>query len=268
MEAGLIYNVIFTFHLTLLSAIAHLSTGMQIKLSTASLLKLRLVIPVFCYFWFSLWYTLVVRAYQIPLTASVGRAGFVVFWMLNYLTFLAVGLALEALFSLLTIRWFPFALIFWIILNITSSFLPIQLMQPFYRWGYAWPFRLNVEASKLLFYDTEPRHYLGRYFGGLMAWACAGVVCLVAFQLLDRWRLDRTLRAGIEAKKRAEADEKGLSPPSSPSAHASSSLSSAHRTASREQQGLRTEEERHEVFPSAHLYPEAPSNDVEARQSA
>lgn len=142
-------------------------------------------------------------------SAPEGRAGFVVFWTLTYLTFLAIELALQALFSLLTIRWSPLALIGWIILNITSSFLPIELMQPFYRWGRAWPFRLNVEASKITFYDTEPRHQLGMYMGDLMAWDAAGVFSVCAFQLLDRWRMDRNTHKGIEAKEHAQADEKG-----------------------------------------------------------
>lgn len=213
MEAGLIYNIIFAFHLTLLSAVARLQSGLNKRLTTGSLLKVRLAVPAFCYFWFSLWYALIVRAYQVPLDTSVGRAGFVVFWMLNYVSFMATGFALEAFLSLLTLRWFPFSLMFWIILNITSSFLPLELMQPFYFWGYAWPFRLNVQASKLIFYDTEPQHYLGRYFGGLIAWALAGIVSICAAQLLDRWRIDRSMRAAAASKKHAnvEADEKAPS---------------------------------------------------------
>lgn len=211
MEAGLIYNVIFTFHLVLFSAIARLSTGLQMKLTTGSLLKLRLAVPAFCYFWFSLFYTLVNRAFQEPFDNSVGSAGFVTFWALNYLTYLAVGLALEALMSLLTMRWFPFALIFWIILNITSSFLPIELMQPFYRWGRAWPFRLNVQATKLIIFNTEPPHLLGEYMGGEMAWAFAGVVAVIAFQLLDRWRMDRGAKAQMASKEGTQVDEEEVS---------------------------------------------------------
>jgi hypothetical protein len=207
MEAGLIYNTIFTFLLVLLSAVCRMKTGLQMKLTTASLIKTRLAVPAFAYIWFSLFYTLVVRAFQVPLDTAVGRAGFVVFWILNYFTFLAIGLALEAFISLVTIRWFPFTLIGWIILNITSSFLPVTLMQPFYHWAYAWPFRLNVEASKLLFFSTQRNSILGQYFGGLIAWSVAGVISVTLFQLLDRWRMDRGMKKQIEQKNKKNADE-------------------------------------------------------------
>jgi len=210
MEAAYIYNVIFTFHLVILSTVARLSTGLQMKLTTSSLLKIRLAVPAFGYFWFSLWYTLVNRAFQVPFNNSLGSAGFVVFWALNYITYLAVGLALESLISLLTMRWFPFALISWIILNITSSFLPIELMQPFYRWGRAFPFRLNVEATKLILYDTQPRHILGQYMGGLLAWTFAGIISLVLFQLLDRWRMERGIKKQMNSSDRGDqVEEKG-----------------------------------------------------------
>jgi hypothetical protein len=177
------------------------------KLTTASLLKIRIAVPAFCYIWFSLFYALVCRAFQDPFYNSVGAAGFVVFWALNYVTFLAIGLALEAFMSLLTMRWFPFSLIFWIILNITSSFLPVILMQPFYRWARVWPFRLNVEATKIIFYDTQPPSILGQYFGGLFAWAFAGIVAVLLFQLLDRWRMERGIKKQMEQKKHKQAEE-------------------------------------------------------------
>lgn len=209
MEAGLIYNVIFCFFLVLFSTIARFKTGFHMKLTTGSLLKIRLAVPAFCYIWFSLFYTLVCRAFQDPFQTAVGQGGFVVFWILNYFTFLALGLALEAMMSLLTMRWFPFSLITWIILNITSSFLPITLMQPFYRWGYAWPFRLNVEATKLIFYATQRNSYLGHYFGGLMAWSVAGIISVTGFQLLDRWRMEKGMKQHMRERKQAESDEGG-----------------------------------------------------------
>jgi hypothetical protein len=211
MEAALIYNVIFTFHLVVLSFIARMSSGLQMKLTTASLLKVRLAVPAFFYIWFSLWYTLVNRAFEVPLSNIVGDGGFVVFWALNYVTYMAIGLALEAFISLLTIRWFPFSLITWIILNITASFLPIPLMDPFYRWGRAFPFRLNVEATKIILYGTQPNHVLGQYFGGLIAWTVAGLFFVTAFQLLERWRTERGIKKAkaAEYNKEREADEDG-----------------------------------------------------------
>lgn len=73
----------------------------------------------------SLWYTTLLSAFQIPLTHILGHSGWLAAWALNYLSFLALGLAMEVAITVLGIRGMPFFLILWIILNITSSFLPI-----------------------------------------------------------------------------------------------------------------------------------------------
>lgn len=57
--------------------------------------------------------------------------------MLNWITLASLGTAMEAMITLLTIRFFPLFLITWIILNVTSSFFPPILMEYFYRFGYA-----------------------------------------------------------------------------------------------------------------------------------
>ncbi len=44
-----------------------------------------------------------------------GHSGFLVFWMLSYVGMLAIGLAIEAMFTILNIRFTPFFLITWII---------------------------------------------------------------------------------------------------------------------------------------------------------
>lgn len=80
-------------------------------------------------------------------------------------------------------------------------------MQPFYRWGRAWPFRLNVEATKIIFYDTQPPHILGQYIGGLMAWAFAGIIVVILAQLLDRWRMEKGQRQEKQ-NKASQVDEK------------------------------------------------------------
>ena len=55
----------------------------------------------------------------------MGHVGWLATWALNYLSFLALGLAMEVAITLLGLKWMPFFLITWIIINITSSFLPI-----------------------------------------------------------------------------------------------------------------------------------------------
>jgi hypothetical protein len=80
-------------------------TGWNNKLTFHSLYLWRLGVPAFFYFWMSLVFTTVSRAFQIPMQASVGRAGFVVLWMLNYCTLFAIGLSMESTLSLLTAKF-------------------------------------------------------------------------------------------------------------------------------------------------------------------
>lgn len=44
-----------------------------------------------------------------------GNSGFLVLWALNFVGMLAVGLALEAMFTILTHRFMPYFMITWII---------------------------------------------------------------------------------------------------------------------------------------------------------
>lgn len=191
MEAGLLYLTIFTFHFALLSYFGRMFSGLFVKLKFRSLVLMRLTFCTIMYFFLGLWYTCINRAFQEPLSKHVGDAGFVVLWALSFVTLLAVGLPMESMISLLTIRWFPYFLIFWIILNLTSSFLPIDLMQRFYRWGYAFPFYNNVQATKVILYGIQPNEFLGRYFGILFGWVGVNLVGVTFFTALERRRADR-----------------------------------------------------------------------------
>lgn len=150
------------------------------------------------------------RAFQLPMYDHLGQAGFVVLWAFNYVGMVGVGLALEAGLSLLTPKWFPMFLITWIIINITSSFLPQVLQNEFYTWFVAFPFYNLVQAYKLILYGTQESHLLGLYFGILSAWAVVGTFMVAAMQVLDRKRSDKMMREGIQEKKKKEEDQDRL----------------------------------------------------------
>lgn len=207
MEAGLIYLTIFTFHYALISFFGRTFSGLQNKLKFWNLVGMRLTSCAVMYFFLALWYACLNRAFQEPLQSSVGKAGFVVLWMLTWITLFAVGLAMESMISLLTPRFFPFFLIFWIITNLSSSFLPLELMQRFYWWGYGWPFYQNVQATKIIMYGNQPTHILGRYFGVLIAWAVVNVVALILCSWVERRRGDRGARRQIEEKQAKEREQ-------------------------------------------------------------
>ncbi|KAL8280092.1 hypothetical protein RQP46_007422 [Phenoliferia psychrophenolica] len=162
LEAGLIYFVIFAFHVTLFSFFSRIpllqragKDKLYVKLS--HFIALRLVPVVIVYLFLSLWYSLVNVAFNVPMDGNghsglSSQAGF-------------MGLAMEFMITLLTIKFFPMFLITWIITNVTSSFFPPTLMETFYRYGYAMPFYNSVTADKFIFWGARNR--LGLNFGVL-----------------------------------------------------------------------------------------------------
>lgn len=100
----------------------------------------------------SLAYSLVSLGFQIPFanpTAATtevaenpnafGKATFVVYWMINYVGMIALGLACENVAMLIGQPWTAIWLIFWVITNVSTSFYSLELAPKFYYWGYAWP---------------------------------------------------------------------------------------------------------------------------------
>lgn len=135
MEASLIYFLIFTFIFAMFQAMARMKTGLQKKLSFGSLLGLRFSSTLVAYFFLvsrmfdlsdvrlknsadarqSLWETLIIRAFQVPLRAVFGSGGFPILWALNFVTITACGWALETVICIVGPAWLPFFLTLWII---------------------------------------------------------------------------------------------------------------------------------------------------------
>lgn len=101
----------------------------------------------------------------------------------------SVGLALEVFLSLLTPRFFPFLLVTLIICNLSSVIVPVPLMHKFYRFAYAMPFYQNVQATKVILFETERRNALARYFGVLGAWVVLMLGLLVGAQWMEQKRV-------------------------------------------------------------------------------
>ncbi|GJN89696.1 hypothetical protein Rhopal_002683-T1 [Rhodotorula paludigena] len=207
LEAGLIYYIIFAFHIAIILLFSRmpLQQSMQkqgVRISWLHTCLLRLG-PVFVgYFFLSLAYSLINIAFLLPMDgngyAGFGpQGGFMVFWMLNLLTIFALGLAMESMLTLLTLRFFPFFLISWIILNITSSFFPATLAEHFYKYGYAMPFWHTTTATKHIMWGARNR--LGLNFGVLVAWCALSFCTLCLFELM--WR---RIEERKERKQRAK----------------------------------------------------------------
>lgn len=160
-------------------------------------------------------YSLVSLAFQIPFnnvgrystTASVtnanpfGHGTFPVYCALNFVGIMALGLACEnASMFLSTLSATPYSslfILFWLVANASVSLYPIELANPFYRYGYAMPMKQMVEASKTLILGT--RSNLPLNFGILIAWAALGTIVFPLACWLMRWK-------GIETKISAERE--------------------------------------------------------------
>ncbi|KAJ7907285.1 hypothetical protein B0H13DRAFT_1618579 [Mycena leptocephala] len=134
-----------------------------------------------------LFYTLLSRAFQLPFDRQFGSAGFVVFWMLNWIGMLACGLALEAMITLLTARFTPFFLLLWIISNVSVLIFPLEVLPHVYRYGYAFPFYNVSRAVRSIVFRTK--NDVGMNFGVLIAWVALSCITLPLFQWFMRRRL-------------------------------------------------------------------------------
>ncbi|KAF7298492.1 DUF3533 domain-containing protein [Mycena kentingensis (nom. inval.)] len=194
---GLIYLLILAFFIVNVSASARLLSGLESRLSLRSLVLLRLGTSFIAYFFVSLFYTLLSRAFQLPFSRHFGFAGFPIFWMLNFIGMLACGLALEAMLTLLTIRFVPFFLILWIIANVAAAVYPIQALPHIYRYGYGFPVYNISRAVRAIVFGTK--NELGMNFGVLFAWIVLSCVTISLFQ----WFVRRRARSVAVAAEKA-----------------------------------------------------------------
>ncbi|TVY46072.1 Nitrosoguanidine resistance protein [Lachnellula occidentalis] len=214
VTVGLIYLIIlsfFSFSFYLPIHMKFISPGHR-PLHFYQLIIWRWFATVTAYLFLSLFYSLISLAFQIPFstppaseTAVVNPANayhygsFVVYWMLNFVGMVALGLACENVAMIVGQPWTAFWLIFWVITNVSTSFYSITLAPHFYYWGYAWPLRNLVDASRTILFDTHSK--IGLNFGVLFAWAAVNTVLFPLACWFMRWK---TMR---EKKKEAQSKE-------------------------------------------------------------
>ncbi|KAF8179912.1 hypothetical protein BJ912DRAFT_1062709 [Pholiota molesta] len=177
---GLIYQVILSFFVVMTGQGARDASGLTRKLSTRTLIILRLTSSFVAYFFISLFYCLLSLAFNLDFTRKFGHSGFLVFWMLNYAGMLALGLALESLITLLTPRFIPLFMLTWIIINVSVCVFPIDVLPIFYRYGYAMPFYNLTRAMRTIIFGTRNR--VGFNFGILLIWVAISVFTLPVIQ--------------------------------------------------------------------------------------
>ncbi|TFY73045.1 hypothetical protein EWM64_g10967, partial [Hericium alpestre] len=195
---GLIYLLILAYVLTLFHFGAR--AAIQDRLTLRALLLMRIIIPIIAYFIISCFYSLLNLAFQVPFNRWYGHSGFVIYWMMSWLGMAALGLAVEAMITLLTIRFVPFFLVLWLIVNVSVCFYPIPLLPGVFRYGYAMPFYNVQRAVRTIVFGTK--NQLGLNFGVQIAWIAVSLVSIVLIQAWRRWE-ERKAKDGSGAKETA-----------------------------------------------------------------
>ncbi len=198
LVVGLIYLCILAFNATMANFGGR--QGLQPFLRYRSLVAMRIVAPLVCYFFLSLMISLLNIPFKVPFgrTFSYG-AGFMTWWAATFVGMCVLGLVTECAISLVGPRFIGFALVFWIIINVSVANLPIELSPSFYQYGYSMPFYNIRQIYIKIIFDVGQRVEMLKYFGILWAWLA---VILITFPL---WiRLEQR-----SAQKARQAQQKG-----------------------------------------------------------
>ncbi|KDR75895.1 hypothetical protein GALMADRAFT_226550 [Galerina marginata CBS 339.88] len=181
---GLIYLLILSFIVVNAGILARAVSGIERQLTTASLIRVRIISPIMVYLVLSLAYTLLTLFFKLPFERYFGHAGFVLFWMLSWFGMTAAGLALESMMTLLTIKYIQVFLILWIIGNVSVCLWPIDALPVLYNYGHAAPFYQISRGVRSIVFGTK--NELGLNFGILTVWIVISCISLPVLQWYRR----------------------------------------------------------------------------------
>jgi len=191
---GLLYQLVLSFFIVMIGFNSRQLSGLEQLLSTRSLIILRMVSSFSAYFFISLFYSLLSLAFKLDVSRKFGHSGFMVFWMLNYVGILSVGLALETMVTVLTIRFIPFFMLTWIIVNVSVCIFPIEVMPHIYRYGKGAPFYNVSRAMRAIMFGTK--NVVGFSFGILIVWVA---ISCITMPLVQVWVRRRQVKANADA---------------------------------------------------------------------
>ncbi|KAL5118132.1 hypothetical protein ACEQ8H_003967 [Pleosporales sp. CAS-2024a] len=211
VSIGLIYLIIisfFSFAFYMPIHMQYLSPKGHPPLKFPQLVMWRWLATVMAYFCLSLAYSFVSMAFQInffgtnPITSETQvtkieygnpvayRHGtFPVYWMLNFVGMIALGLACENMAMVVGQPYMGLFLIFWVISNVSTGFYDPQIAPGFYHWGYAWPLHSIVEGSRQILFNLRSR--IGLDFGILFAWSAVNTVLFPFCCWFQRWKTQK-----------------------------------------------------------------------------
>ncbi|CCD24537.1 SNG1 family protein NDAI_0D02230 [Naumovozyma dairenensis CBS 421] len=167
---GCIYALTITIFQFLIFTPLHIK--MAGLLSPKHIILYRLAIAWCCFFFLSLFYCTVSAIFQISFRGTFGRGKFMVYWMTTWLYMLAVGGANENVASIIFTfcpPYFGFWVVFFVIINMSTSFFSMALNNYFFRFGYMLPMHNALDLYRVILADLS-RSHMGRNYGILVAW--------------------------------------------------------------------------------------------------
>jgi hypothetical protein len=238
VSIGLIYLIIVSFFSVgfftprQVTFLLPRNTNHQSRLRFAHFVAWRYLSTLTIYFFLSLSYSLVSLAFQVPFSRSPqhdrhawstsdvmnnanygGQATFPVYWMLNFMGMTALGLACENAVMFLEEPWTALWLLFWAITNASTAFYALELAPRFYGWGYFWPLRQVVYASRTLLFGTRDR--LAFNLGILIVWVAVGTIVFPVACWFKNWKTQkRNLVAFSGDKSLLNVKDRKMEPPS------------------------------------------------------
>ncbi|KAI0036877.1 hypothetical protein K488DRAFT_75663 [Vararia minispora EC-137] len=194
---GLIYLLVLAFFITMVHWVARVDvTHIEDHLSFGSLITIRILNPFAIYFFLSLFYSLISLEFQTPFSRYFGSSGFVIYWMMSWMSMSALGFSTESVITILTPRFIPFFLLIWIVVNVSVCFFPIQALPAIFRYGYAMPFYNVSRTVRTIVFNTK--NQIGLNFGIQIAWIVVSITGIVVFQWIRRRSAIKARQAALE----------------------------------------------------------------------
>ncbi|KAG8950622.1 hypothetical protein FRC04_007246 [Tulasnella sp. 424] len=186
---GQIYVIILSFVITMTHDFARGIISPFLRFPSYA--RMRVFVPLVTYIPLSLSYAMVNLPFKITFGAKYTYAGgFFLFWVFVYLGMAGLGLATEAMITILTPRFVSYFLICLIISNVSVASVPIDLQPSFYRYGYGFPVFNLSEAVRTIIFNTKNR--LGLNAGVLLAWLVLSMITVPLFTWLLRRKEEQT----------------------------------------------------------------------------
>lgn len=184
--SGAIALIVFTFTVAGTSNTIGLAIGEHLNIP--STIVWRILNCLVAYLFISLSITGVQAAFGIPVTVPFGGRGFIILWMLNFLTVSSFGYALEAIvttFGIWINNWF---LNFWVFWNSAAASYSAELMPGFYLYDLGFPLVHAIQGTSTIMYGTKS--HLATNFGVLAAWTVGWAAAMsVATIVRLRWNM-------------------------------------------------------------------------------